>query len=299
MLLRTRKEIDSSSVGIWTRIVAQTLHERALLRGELRRAEAFQGQLQALAPPKGGDYRAYAAAKHSEIKLLLRRAGEAEEAMREARAFLKETEARRLPLESMKCLQALADASLAAENPTAALQYASRSCALAEAHQADTHAAAATVAVTAALLALGLGAQGSKALVDQMPIILRNAPLLVCGKAHLVLAKCQINEGSEEELRAALEELEAAKACFCELAAFQELEETLYLQVRVYHVLSMQTERNEASKSFAFVQRERAVSRREEETWGLNYGDCEKALEMELERIQEKSMLYQSQIMGA
>ena len=73
----------------------------------------------------------------------------------------------------------------------------------------------------------------------------------------------------------------------------------MYLQVRVYHALGRESERNEASKSFAFVQRERAVSRREEETWGLNYGDCQRALEMELERVQEKSMLYQSQIMGA
>ena len=32
-------------------------------------------------------------------------------------------------------------------------------------------------------------------------VILRDAPLLVCGKAHLVLAKCQINEGSTEECR--------------------------------------------------------------------------------------------------
>ena len=35
-----------------------------------------------------------------------------------------------------------------------------------------------------------------------MPIILRNAPLLVCGNAHLVLAKCHIGQGDEENFRA-------------------------------------------------------------------------------------------------
>merc|ERR1711871_617463 len=131
-----------------------------------------------------------------------------------------------------------------------------------------------------------------------MPVILRDAPLLVCGNAHLVLAKCQINDGSDEENLAAVEELEAAKACFCELAAFQELEETLYLQAQLYNHLGMVEERNEVSKSFSFVQREAAVCRREEETWGMHYGDCSRALELELERVQQKQTLYQTQIMG-
>jgi len=297
MLLRTRGEIDDSSEGLWARAVSHLLHERALLRGELRRAHAFQVQLSALAPAKGSDYLPYAVSRHAEIQLLLR-SGRAEDAMRKATEFHKECEARMLPLECIKCLQALADACLACDNPSPALHYASRSCALAEAHQADTHAAAATVSLTGALLRMGLREQASRALEAKMPVILRDAPLLVCGKAHLVLAKCQINEGSTEECRAAVEELEAAKACFCELAAFLELEETLYLQARMYHTLGMIEERNEASKSFAFVQREAAVCRREEETWGVNYGDCSRALELELERVQHKHQLYQTQIMG-
>ena len=36
----------------------------------------------------------------------------------------------------------------------------------------------------------------------------------------------------------------------------------------------MPKERNAVAKSFAFVQRERAVARREEETWGCDYGEA-------------------------
>ena len=62
-------------------------------------------QLSALSPAKGGDFTPHAQAKHAQIRLLIR-SGQAREAMREAMAFLVECEARRLPLESMKCLQA-------------------------------------------------------------------------------------------------------------------------------------------------------------------------------------------------
>jgi len=297
MLLDARSKVDPSSVGMWSRVVAHILQERALLRGELRRAQAFQVQLSALSPPRGSDYMPHVVARHAEIQLLLR-LGQHEEAMYKAQCFLEDCEARLLPLEGMKCLQAVAEACQACNNSTAALMFASRSRSLAEAHQADTHAAAATVIIAASLLQLGLGAQASYALESKMPVILREAPLLVCGNAHLVLAKCHINEGRREGCEAAIEELEAAKACFCELHAFVELEEALYLQAQMYNTLGLTAQRNQVAQSFAFVQREAAACRREEETWGPDYGDCARALELELRRVQEKDLLYQKQILG-
>ena len=69
--------------------------------------------------------------------------------------------------------------------------------------------------------------------------------------------------------------------------------------MRLYNLLQMPKERNTVARSFAFVQRERAVARREEETWGCDYGEGKRALEMELARVQSKEGLYRSQIMAA
>ena len=195
-------------------------------------------------------------------------------------------------MEQLEALQLAATACHQCGDNCAALVYSLRCMDLAQKCEAEMAAAAVVVVAAGALLDMGLLNEAMEALEQWMPTILGDASLIVCGLAHLVVAKCHLSRGADGLSNAVLARLEALEA-FTELQALREMEEVIYLLARTYNSMGDTDKRNQAAVALCVVQQEVASCRREQSIWGHVYGNCFNALRIEERRAQEKDELFQ------
>eukprot|EP00658_Telonema_sp_P-2_P078227 TRINITY_DN7278_c0_g1_i5.p1 TRINITY_DN7278_c0_g1~~TRINITY_DN7278_c0_g1_i5.p1 ORF type:complete len:433 (-),score=115.31 TRINITY_DN7278_c0_g1_i5:447-1745(-) len=290
LLLEARESLsDESTLGYWERVVLAVLHDRALFRGELDRANAIQYEMSGLAHWDHDD-QSRVSVHLPRINWLIR-ARQFDAAIKMA---LLVTTTGTLT-EQMHGFLLAATASQESGNSSGGLLYALRSMTLAHKLEAEMVEAHAVIMAANALLSLGLKDEAFRALDQRMALILGDSPPQVCGAAHLVLAKCHLS--APPQLDRAICSLSRALVCFCELQSFGEMEEVLYLLARAHHANGNRAKRNLASTALRVVQQQAAESRTEQVIWGHVYGNCIDALRIEDQRAMNKEAVLHSSVL--
>ena len=104
-------------------------------------------------------------------------------------------------------------------------------------------------------LQLGMATRALRTIRSCLPIVFSNGSLFECSRARVLLAKCLVAASSKEDnihqgrlgTFKAVDHLKKALEGFVKLRAHHRAKDVLYLMARLYHILELFPERNQAS----------------------------------------------------